>query len=101
MKWIRLTPEGVSSKQLWPVLLLSVCESYSGSSVVTYAGFMVVDLIPGLDSKKAGYFSGLLMSAFFLCQFISSPVVGRLSGTVGRKKLLVFGTFGNILLYST
>ena len=92
----KFTPDGVSAGQLWPLLLICACETYAWSSVLTYAGFLVVDFVPGVDVSRAGFLSGILMSAFFLCQTISSTIAGWVSDKIGRKRVLVFGTVGNI-----
>lgn len=92
-----LFPEGVPKSQLLPLLLLSLCENYSSSSVMSYSGFMVLDFIKGTTPESAGYYAGILTSAYFLCQFMSSPVLGWLSDRIGRKPILVLGTAGNCL----
>eukprot|EP00727_Mastigamoeba_balamuthi_P005102 m51a1_g14590 putative major facilitator superfamily transporter (548) ;mRNA; r:1149764-1151477 len=94
---LTIFPEGVSKKQLIPVLLLHMSESFSMSGVTVYAGTLVLEFMPGMSAKAAGYYAGLLASSFFLFQFVSSPVLGRLSDRMGRRPLLLVGTAGNLL----
>ncbi len=42
---------------------------------------------------------GLLTATFALVSFLVSPVLGKWSDTVGRKKILLFGTAGFVLSY--
>ena len=43
--------------------------------------------------------SGILMSSYSLAQFIFAPILGRLSDTYGRKKLLFLSVLGNVISY--
>eukprot|EP00727_Mastigamoeba_balamuthi_P005103 m51a1_g14591 putative major facilitator subfamily protein (550) ;mRNA; r:1151857-1153590 len=94
---LTIFPEGVSKKQLIPVLLLHMSESFSMSGVTVYAGTLVLEFMPGMSTKAAGYYAGLLASSYFFFQFVSSPVLGRLSDRLGRRPLLLVGTAGNLL----
>ncbi|MDF3821289.1 MFS transporter [Leptospira sp. 96542] len=44
-------------------------------------------------------FGGILGSIYSLLQFLASPLWGRYSDKVGRRSVLLFTTFGNILGY--
>src|SRR4051812_3195205 len=37
---------------------------------------------------------GLIITAFSFCQFLSGPVLGKLSDQIGRKSVLVFSQIG-------
>ncbi|HVT01728.1 MAG TPA: MFS transporter [Patescibacteria group bacterium] len=45
--------------------------------------------------------NGLLFALFSVCQFISTPVIGRLSDRFGRKPLLVISVAGTALSFFT
>ena len=55
---------------------------------------MVQDLT-GLPVKKIGFLAGFLTTAFFLGQLLGTFGIGRLSDTIGRKPVLVFGLVAN------
>src|SRR6185369_12754735 len=42
---------------------------------------------------------GVLFAAFSLAQFISTPIIGRLSDRFGRKPMLVFSVFGTAISF--
>ena len=45
--------------------------------------------------------NGLLFSMFSLCQFISTPVIGRLSDKFGRRPLLIISLVGTVISFLT
>src|SRR3972149_10970286 len=73
-------------------------------AIVNALGYGIV--IPVLYSYSLKYGlsdfeNGLLFSVFSICQFISTPVIGRLSDKYGRKPLLLIslaGTAASFLL---
>ena len=60
---------------------------------------MIIPIMPfyvesfGASAKALG----LLMAIFSIAQFVFSPIWGNLSDRIGRKKVLLVGTFGNAL----
>ncbi|EFC35296.1 predicted protein, partial [Naegleria gruberi] len=49
--------------------------------------------LPWENPTEYGYYVGLVASAYFLSQFISSFFWGTISDSIGRKPVLLFGTF--------
>lgn len=71
-------------------------------AVVNALGYGII--IPVLYSYSIRYGlsdfeNGLLFATFSLCQFISTPVIGRLSDKYGRKPLLSISLFGTFLSF--
>ncbi len=72
--------------------------------VVNALGYGIIFPLLYSYSHKFGlndFQNGLLFALFSLCQFIATPVIGRLSDKYGRKPLLVvslIGTVGSFLL---
>lgn len=71
-------------------------------AVVNALGYGIV--IPVLYSYSLKYGlsdfqNGLLFSVFSICQFISTPVIGRLSDKYGRRPLLIISLFGTFLSF--
>ncbi len=75
-------------------------------AVVNALGYGIIIPILYSYSKRYGLSdlgNGLLFSLFSLCQFLSTPVIGRLSDKYGRKPLLVIsllGTVGSFLTFA-
>lgn len=56
--------------------------------------------LSGMGHYSPEVFGGLLMSAYSLAQFYTSPLIGRLSDRYGRRPLLLISVFGNVLSYA-
>lgn len=73
-------------------------------AVVNALGYGIVFPILYSYSQKFGlsdFGNGLLFATFSLCQFLSTPIIGRMSDKFGRKPLLtisIFGTFVSFLM---
>ena len=98
----KLCPVNIDLKAYFPLLLILLSEGITSSSVSSYMGYLVVDVGAASDTDDAGTWSGILMSSFFVCQFISSFAMGYFSDNFGRRPTLlicVFGSFVTQLLF--
>src|SRR5438034_3468218 len=71
-------------------------------AVVNALGYGIIIPILYSYSHKFGlsdFQNGLLFATFSLCQFISTPVIGRLSDKYGRKPLLILSISGTALSF--
>lgn len=71
-------------------------------AVVNALGYGIIIPILYSYSKKFGlsdFDNGLLFSLFSICQFISTPIIGRLSDKYGRKPLLLASISGTALSF--
>lgn len=71
-------------------------------AVVNALGYGIIIPVLYSYSQKFGltdFQNGLLFSIFSLCQFIATPVIGKLSDIYGRKPLLVISTAGTALSF--
>lgn len=71
-------------------------------AVVNALGYGIIIPILYSYSLKYGlsdFENGLLFSVFSICQFISTPVIGRLSDKFGRKPLLVVSILGTAISF--
>lgn len=71
-------------------------------AVVNALGYGIIIPVLYSYSQKFGlsdFQNGLLFSIFSLCQFIVTPVIGKLSDVYGRKPLLVLSTAGTALSF--
>lgn len=71
-------------------------------AVVNALGYGII--IPVLYSYSLKYGlsdfqNGLLFSTFSICQFISTPVIGRMSDKYGRRPLLIISILGTALSF--
>lgn len=66
-------------------------------ALVNALGYGIIIPVLYSYSQKFGmtdFQNGLLFSVFSICQFISTPVIGRLSDIYGRRPLLIVSIFG-------
>lgn len=71
-------------------------------TVVSALGYGIIIPVLYSYSKKYGlsdFENGLLFALFSLCQFVSTPIIGRLSDKYGRKPLLVISILGTALSF--
>ncbi len=71
-------------------------------AVVNALGYGIIIPILYSYSLKFGlsdFDNGLLFSLFSICQFISTPIIGRLSDKYGRKPLLIVSLLGTALSF--
>ncbi len=71
-------------------------------AVVNALGYGIIIPVLYSYSQKFGltdFQNGLLFSIFSLCQFIATPVIGKLSDIYGRKPLLVISTAGTAISF--
>lgn len=73
-------------------------------AIVNALGYGIIIPILYAYSQKYGlsdFQNGLLFATFSLCQFLSTPVIGRLSDKFGRKPLLIISIMGTTLSFIT
>ncbi len=73
-------------------------------AIVNALGYGIIFPILYGYSKKFGlsdFENGLLFALFSLCQFISTPIIGRLSDKYGRKPLLIISIAGTAVSFFT
>ncbi|CAH1762330.1 3451_t:CDS:2 [Entrophospora sp. SA101] len=58
---------------------------------------MVRDFGVSDDDKEIGFYAGLIASSFFFAQFCFSIFWGHMSDKFGRRPILLFGLFGNMV----
>lgn len=71
-------------------------------ALVNMLGYGIIIPILYAYSKKFGltdFQNGLLFASFSICQFISTPIIGRMSDKFGRKPLLLMSIAGTALSF--
>src|SRR5256886_13939825 len=66
-------------------------------ALVNMLGYGIIIPILYAYSKKYGlsdFQNGLLFAIFSICQFISTPIIGRLSDKYGRRPMLLISIIG-------
>jgi MFS family permease len=80
-------------RNVWIIFLIAL---------VNMMGYGIIIPILYAYSKKFGlsdFENGLLFAAFSICQFISTPIIGRLSDKYGRKPMLIVSITGTALSF--
>lgn len=71
-------------------------------ALVNMLGYGIIIPILYSYSKKFGlsdFQNGLLFASFSICQFISTPIIGRLSDKYGRRPMLLISIIGTALSF--
>ncbi|KAM0667052.1 hypothetical protein MY8738_005393 [Beauveria namnaoensis] len=79
-------------RQLLLLAYLSLCEQTALNSLAPYLPEMVTSM-PGMDADKTGFYLGVVASSFALAQLSTNFVWGYSSDVIGRKPVLLAGTF--------
>ncbi|KAG6120036.1 hypothetical protein E4U13_007002 [Claviceps humidiphila] len=79
-------------RQLLLLAFLSLSEQTALNSIGPYLPEMVASM-PGMPAEKGGLYVGMLASAFALAQLSTNFLWGYASDIVGRKPVLLAGTF--------
>ncbi|KIJ14480.1 Drug:H+ antiporter-1 family protein, partial [Paxillus involutus ATCC 200175] len=88
-------PTPLPKIQIAVLLLICLIEPIASQSILPYINQLVSELdIVGGDSRKVGYYAGLIESLFFVAQALTVLHWSRMSDRVGRKPVLLLGTFG-------
>nr|CAG8505015.1 1277_t:CDS:2 [Entrophospora candida] len=83
-----------------PLLILSIViisEPFNSTILLPFIYFMVRDFGVSDDDKEIGFYAGLIASSFFFAQFCFSIFWGYMSDKFGRRPILLFGLFGNMV----
>jgi len=75
------------------VFSIYLCDSLSFTSLFPYISFMVADFGITDDPKQYGYYVGIITSCYFLSQLFSSFMWGFISDKIGRRPVLLWGSF--------
>ncbi|KAM5349077.1 hypothetical protein ACJ41O_008900 [Fusarium nematophilum] len=79
-------------RQLLLLAFLSLAEQTALNSISPYLPDMVVSM-PGIPPMESGLYVGILASAFALAQLSTNFLWGYASDVIGRKPVLIMGTF--------
>ncbi|QRV90136.1 major facilitator superfamily transporter [Ceratobasidium sp. AG-Ba] len=80
--------------QLLTVCVSRIAEPLAYSQIFPYVNQMVWELGVTDNPKKVGFYSGIIDSAFAFAQLFTVYSYGSLSDRIGRKPVVLFGTFG-------
>lgn len=79
-------------KQLLLLAYLSMAEQTALNSISPYLPEMVISM-PGIPPTEGGLYVGILASSFALAQLSTNFLWGYASDVIGRKPVLIMGTF--------
>lgn len=94
-----LNDEQIPWKQLSIVFSIFIIDIFSFTTLAPYLGALVRDLnlVPGDDTKKIGYYASLIGSSYYLAQFCSAFFWGSISDKYGRRNVLLIGILGGCI----
>eukprot|EP00668_Euglena_longa_P030083 GGOE01037490.1.p1 GENE.GGOE01037490.1~~GGOE01037490.1.p1 ORF type:complete len:264 (+),score=49.48 GGOE01037490.1:56-847(+) len=84
-------------RQVVPIALIQTVSSFCMNVVTPISPFMVEDFFPTLDPSEVGYYSGYLVAAYFVGQFVGGMVWGHLSDRFGRRPIIISGLLSTSL----
>lgn len=79
--------------KIFPILLVNFIGILGYSVVIPILIFLVTDM------GGNGFIYGVLGAMYPLFQFIGAPILGRLSDSIGRKKVLIISQLGTFLAW--
>lgn len=83
-------------RQLMVLAVISLAEQTALNSISPYLPHMVASF-PESDPDKVGLYVGVIASCFACAQVATTFLWGRLSDRIGRKPVILVGTFGTAL----
>ncbi|KAI8979065.1 major facilitator superfamily domain-containing protein [Mycotypha africana] len=83
--------------QLFLLSIVLVCEPITASILFPFIYFMLRDFRLSDDEKEIGSYAGWITSMFFVAQFCTSLLWGKLSDRFGRRPVLLIGLMGNTI----
>ncbi|RHZ81069.1 hypothetical protein Glove_124g17 [Diversispora epigaea] len=83
--------------QLFILAVVVLCEPINFTILLPFVYFMVKGFNITDDEKEIGRYAGLIASSFFFAQFCCSIFWGHMSDRYGRRPILLFGLFGNVI----
>mmetsp|Transcript_11477 Transcript_11477/g.31733 ORF Transcript_11477/g.31733 Transcript_11477/m.31733 type:complete len:653 (+) Transcript_11477:2196-4154(+) len=88
------------SHHTWSLVSLCVCIFSFGFTVVSvfpYSGFMAIELVDGANEENAGYYAGLISSAFMFGRALTSYHWGKAADVYGRVTVLYVSLLCSII----
>jgi MFS family permease len=86
------------TKQLAVLAVIALAEQTALNSISPYLPEMT-KTFPGVKDGQAGLYVGIIASSFALAQFATNFFWGSLSDRIGRKPVIVVGTFLTMLCF--
>ncbi|KAI5804887.1 major facilitator superfamily domain-containing protein [Geopyxis carbonaria] len=88
----------IPKKQLVILAIISLSEQTALNSISPYLPQMAASF-PEVDVERVGLYVGIIASSFAAAQFSSNVFWGRLSDRIGRKPIILLGTFLTSILF--
>ena len=81
-------------------ILITMFLNFLGFSIlIPVIPFLVQKYIPFHQANLVGFYTGLLMATYAICQFLAAPGLGVLSDYVGRRPILLLSLLGSVIGY--
>lgn len=81
-------------------ILITMFLNFLGFSIlIPVIPFLVQKYLSFHQANLVGFYTGLLMASYAICQFIAAPGLGVLSDYVGRRPILLLSLLGSVIGY--
>ncbi|KAI8988146.1 major facilitator superfamily domain-containing protein [Mycotypha africana] len=91
----KITP--LPKLQLFIISIVLVCEPLTFAVLLPFIYFMLKDFHLSDDEKQIGSYAGWITSMFFVAQFCTAIIWGKISDRYGRRTVLLTGLLGNAI----
>ncbi|KAI9027375.1 major facilitator superfamily domain-containing protein [Phycomyces nitens] len=88
-------PTPLPRLQILVISIVLFSEPLTSTILFPFIYFMIKDFHLSDDEKEIGAYAGWITSVFFLAQFSTAVVWGRISDNHGRRPVLLIGLIGN------
>ncbi|ORZ11183.1 major facilitator superfamily domain-containing protein [Absidia repens] len=89
------TPTPLPKMQMFIVSVMLFSDPLTSTIILPFIYFMLKDFHLSDDEKEIGTYAGWITSVFFLAQFCTAILWGRVSDRHGRRPVLLMGLIGN------
>jgi len=81
-------------------ILITMFLNFLGFSIlIPVIPFLIQKYVPLHQANLVGFYTGLLMATYAICQFLAAPGLGVLSDHIGRRPILLLSLLGSIIGY--
>jgi MFS transporter, DHA1 family, tetracycline resistance protein len=81
-------------------ILITMFLNFVGFSIlIPVIPFLVQKYLPLHQANLVGFYTGLLMASYAICQFLAAPGLGVLSDYLGRRPILLVSLMGSVIGY--
>ncbi|KAI9299694.1 major facilitator superfamily domain-containing protein, partial [Cunninghamella echinulata] len=81
--------------QMFIICIMLLSDPLTSTVILPFIYFMLKDFHLSDDEKEIGAYAGWITSIFFIAQFFTAMIWGKISDKHGRRPVLLIGLLGN------